>query len=70
MFEKNILTFNPGLDNRMERTEGFTDVREIQRELEARGIELLTRADESTTGAASITFEDPDGNPVLIDQFF
>lgn len=70
MFERNILTFNPGLDNRMERTEGFTDVREIQRELEARGIELLTRADESTTGAASITLEDPDGNPVLIDQFF
>jgi catechol 2,3-dioxygenase-like lactoylglutathione lyase family enzyme len=70
MFEKNILTFNPGLTNRMERLDEFTDVREIQRRLKQEGLDLTTEADESTTGAASITLTDPDGNPILIDQFF
>ena len=70
MFEKNILTFNPGLTNRMERLEEFTDVREIQRDLKQEGLPLATEADENTTGAASITLTDPDGNPILIDQFF
>jgi len=68
MFEKNILTFNPGWNHRMERLEEFDDVRVLQRELEARGLELTTRADESTTGPASLTLVDPDGNTVLIDQ--
>ena len=70
MFEKNILTFNPGLTNRMERLEEFTDVREIQRHLKQEGLGLNTEADEDTTGAASLTLTDPDGNPILIDQFF
>ena len=69
MFEKNILTFNPGLNNRMEHLDEFTDVREIQRQLKQEGLDLATEADESTTGAASITLIDPDGNPILIDQF-
>ena len=70
MFDRNLLTFNPGLTPRMERRDGFTDVREIQERLEAAGLELTTRVEEGTTGAASITLVDPDGNPVLIDQFF
>lgn len=70
MFERNILTFNPGLSNRMERLEEFTDVREIQQHLKQEGLTLATEADESTTGAASLTLTDPDGNPILIDQFF
>ncbi len=70
MFERNILTFNPGLSNRMERLEAFTDVREIQQHLKQEGLTLATEADESTTGAASLTLTDPDGNPILIDQFF
>ena len=70
MFEKNILTFNPGLTNRKERLEEFTDVREIQRSLRAQGVDLASEVDESTTGAGSIVLEDPDGNPILIDQFF
>jgi predicted lactoylglutathione lyase len=70
MFEKNILTFNPGLNNRTERVEEFTDVREIQRSLKEQGVEMMTEVDEGTTGAGSIVLEDPDGNPVLIDQFF
>lgn len=69
MFEGNILTFNPGLTNRMERLESYTDVRTLQASLEADGVALHTRA-EGESGPASITLSDPDGNTVLIDQFF
>lgn len=76
MFDKNILTFNPGLQatESMSLEEGrldsFTDVRELQRTLRERGIELIETADEDSEGAAHITMVDPDGNPILIDQFF
>ena len=69
MFEGNILTFNPGLTNRMERLESYADIRTIQASLEAQGVELQTRAD-GEAGPASVTLLDPDGNAVLIDQFF
>ena len=69
MFEKNILTFNPGITIEGKTLESFTDVREIQRVLEDRGAELIERADPDSEGPAHITFEDPDGNPILIDQF-
>ena len=68
MFENNILTFNPGWDASAKRLEEFSDVREIQRHLKEQGLALTTEADESTTGPASLTLEDPDGNPILIDQ--
>jgi len=68
MFEKNILTFNPGWTQSATELESFTDVRKIQAELKSHGIELATEADESTTGPASIVFNDPDGNTILIDQ--
>lgn len=68
MFEKNMLTFNPGWNSRAEKLDRFTDVREIQRELKKQGIALMSEADESTTGPAHITMVDPDGNPILIDQ--
>jgi catechol 2,3-dioxygenase-like lactoylglutathione lyase family enzyme len=68
MFEKNILTFNPGWDGNAQPLEAFTDVRELQRQLKAQGVTLLTEADESTTGPAYFTAEDPDGNPILVDQ--
>ena len=70
MFDKNILTFNPGLNNRKERLEEFTDVREIQRTLKELEVEVMTEVDESTSGAGSIVPVDPDDNQVLIDQFF
>ncbi len=70
MFDKNILTFNPGLNNRKERLEEFTDVREIQRTLKELEVEVMTEVDESTSGAGSIVLVDPDDNQVLIDQFF
>ena len=69
MFEKNILTFNHGITIEGKTIESFTDVREIQRVLEDRGADLIERADPDSEGAAHITFEDPDGNPILIDQF-
>ena len=68
MFEKNILTFNPGWDNDAQELDTFTDVRELQRQLKASGVELESEADESTTGPASFIVLDPDGNPILVDQ--
>lgn len=68
MFEANILTFNPGWNKDSKRLDKFTDVREIQRKLKAKGVTFLTEADESTTGPASFVIADPDGNTILIDQ--
>ncbi len=68
MFDKNILTFNPGWDQDAKLVPGFTDVRELQRQLKAKGVKLTTEADETTTGPASFTALDPDGNPILVDQ--
>lgn len=68
MFEKNSLTFNPGWDSSATKLGVFTDVRELQRQLKAQGVQLLTEADESTTGPASFIAVDPDGNPILVDQ--
>ena len=68
MFENNILTFNPGWDSGAQELETFTDVRELQRQLKANGVELESEADESTTGPASLIVVDPDGNSILIDQ--
>jgi len=68
MFEKNILTFNPGWDSNARQLGEFTDVRELQRQLKASGIELLSQADEGSTGPASFMVVDPDGNTILVDQ--
>ena len=68
MFEKNILTFTPGWDRNAQPLASFTDVRELQRQLKAQGVQLQQEADESTTGPASFIAVDPDGNPILVDQ--
>jgi len=68
MFEKNILTFNPGWDNDANKLDSFTDVRELQRALKAQGVKFETEADESTTGPAFFIVTDPDGNPIMMDQ--
>jgi lactoylglutathione lyase len=68
MFEKNILTFNPGWDQNASKLAAFTDVRELQRRLKAQGVQLANEADEHTTGPASFIAVDPDGNPILVDQ--
>ncbi len=68
MFEKNVLTFNPGWDQDAQPVGSFTDVRELQRQLKAAGVTFATQADEGTTGPASFVVVDPDGNPILVDQ--
>lgn len=68
MFDTNILTFNPGWDSSANNLDDFTDVREIQKQLKASGITLTSEADESTSGPASATLIDPDGNVILLDQ--
>ncbi len=68
MFERNILTFNPGWDRKGETLDTFTDVRELQRRLKAKGVQLVNEADENGTGPASFVALDPDGNPILVDQ--
>ena len=68
MFEKNILTFNPGWDQEARELDDYADVRELQRELRTQGVEFAQEADEDTSGPASFIVVDPDGNPILVDQ--
>ena len=68
MFDKNILTFNPGWDQQANALGEYTDIREIQRRLKERGLELMSEVDEDTEGPGSVMLVDPDGNPILIDQ--
>lgn len=69
MIPKNTLTFNPGWDQDAKALPAFTDIREIQKALKKKGVQLTSEADESTSGPTSFTVEDPDGNPILFDQF-
>lgn len=68
MFDKNILTFNPGWDENAQTLENYDDVRSIQSHLKQNNVALQTEADEQSTGPASIMLTDPDGNQILIDQ--
>lgn len=68
MFDKNILTFNPGWDSNAGNLDSFTDVRELQRQLKQQGVQLVQEADENSSGPAYFTAEDPDGNQILVDQ--
>ena len=68
MFDKNILTFNPGWDQAASPLKSFTDVRDVQQSLEAQGVSITTRADPDSTGPAHIIFSDPDGNVIMLDQ--
>jgi len=68
MFDKNIITFNPGWDQSANKVEGFDDVRDIQEHLKAEGMTLITQADKNIEGPASCVVVDPDGNTILIDQ--
>lgn len=68
MFDRNIITFNPGWDRNAQELDSFTDVRELQRRLKAQGVRIEQEADENTTGPASFVVVDPDGNPLLFDQ--
>jgi lactoylglutathione lyase len=68
MFEKNSLTFNPGWDQGTNALESFTDIRDLQRELKARGVAFVAEVDEAGSGPGSFVIVDPDGNPIIVDQ--
>lgn len=68
MFEQNILTFNPGWDQNANPLASFTDVRDVQKSLEAQGVNLTARADPESTGPAHVILTDPDGNMIMLDQ--
>ncbi|GAA0488199.1 hypothetical protein GCM10009096_33990 [Parasphingorhabdus litoris] len=68
MFPDNILTFNPGWNEAAENVDDFTDIRDLQKALKAKGVEFTTEADPDGSGPASFTIIDPDGNPILVDQ--
>jgi lactoylglutathione lyase len=68
MFPKNTLTFNPGWDSNAAKLDQFTDIRDLQQNLKAQGVQFMTEADENSAGPASFAVLDPDGNPILVDQ--
>lgn len=68
MFDRNMLTFNPGWNADAGPLDNFTDVRELQRELKSNGVPIVNEVDESAKGPGSFMITDPDGNPILIDQ--
>ncbi|MBM1221878.1 VOC family protein [Ponticoccus sp. SC2-23] len=68
MFERNMLTFNPGWGQDAKDLDNFTDIRDLQKALKAQGMEFVQEADETTEGPASFVLADPDGNPILVDQ--
>lgn len=68
MFDKNILTFNPGWDSNAHSLKMFTDIRELQRQLKKQGVKMVSEVDESSSGPASFMVSDPDGNMILVDQ--
>jgi len=68
MFEKNMLTFNPGWDENAQSLDSYTDIRELQANLKKEGLEFITEADPASSGPASFVILDPDGNSILVDQ--
>lgn len=67
MFDKNMLTFNR-LGNNAEEVDPFKDVRVLQEELRAKGIEFIAKVGVESDGPGSFIIDDPDGNPILVDQ--
>lgn len=68
MFEGNILTFNPGWDENGQNFDPFDDIRAIQASLKSKGVATNNTIDENSSGPASLTLSDPDGNVILLDQ--
>lgn len=68
MFEKNILTFNPGWDNDGNESDPFVDIRQLQEDFKEKGIEFICEVEENTSGPGNFIILDPDGNPIMIDQ--
>ena len=69
MFDKNVLTFNPGWSGPGEEADEFTDVRAIKDALVAAGVDIVEdNTGDEPEGPAHLSLVDPDGNPILIDQ--
>jgi len=68
MFEGNIMTFNPGWDKNCKTLESYTDVRELLKEFEAQGVDVIQKSITGDSGPSSFSIKDPDGNSILIDQ--
>jgi len=68
MFEGNIMTFNPGWDKNCKTLDSYTDVRELLKEFELQGVDITQKSINGESGPSSISIQDPDGNPILIDQ--
>ncbi|MDD3712627.1 MAG: VOC family protein [Candidatus Izemoplasmatales bacterium] len=67
MIDKNTLTFNPGWSGEGKNIEPYDDVRVIYQELNE-SIPNLQNGITQDAGPGYIIVEDPDGNPILIDQ--
>lgn len=68
MFQGNLMTYNPGWDQNAQKLNEYEDIREIQKSLKAAGLSLISEADGTTAGPASLMISDPDGNMILLDQ--
>lgn len=68
MFDKNILTFNPGWDQECNTLEEYTDVRELHQNIKGNKIDTEQESLDGEKGPGSFVIIDPDGNPILIDQ--
>jgi catechol 2,3-dioxygenase-like lactoylglutathione lyase family enzyme len=68
MFEGNIMTFNPGWNSKCKPLESYTDVRELLKEFEAQGVDIIQESISGESGPSSFSIKDPDGNSILIDQ--
>jgi predicted enzyme related to lactoylglutathione lyase len=68
MFDKNISPSTRAENSDAQPLSEFTDVRELQSELKARGVKMISEADETSSGPGSFMIADPDGNTILVDQ--
>ena len=63
MFDKNMLTFNPGWDSNAQKLATFTDVRELQRQLKAQGVQLQQRGGREHDRAGQLHRRGPGRKP-------
>lgn len=69
MFDRPMLTFNPGWANDTSELSDFVDVRQLKQQYDGAGLSVeADTTSDSDSGPASFTIIDPDGNPILIDQ--
>ncbi len=68
MFEKNILTFNPGWNQQAEQLDNYSDIRNIHRNIKDSGVKTEQESLDGESGPGSFVIVDPDGNPILFDQ--